>query len=95
MRKWAVFLAVEASLKKKKEKHKTELKTRLTPSGIQSFADMYSCTELELAARRYIYSHFLDAIQQEEFLQLATEQLIDLLKSDQLQVNTEEQVCWS
>ncbi len=56
---------------------------------------MYSCTELELAARRYIYSHFLDAIQQEEFLQLATEQLIDLLKSDQLQVNTEEQVCWS
>ena len=61
-------------------------------AGIQSFADMYSCTELESAARRYIYSHFLDAIQHEEFLQLSDERLIDLLKSDQLQVNTEEQV---
>ena len=53
---------------------------------------MYSCTELESAARRYIYSHFLDAIQHEEFLQLSDERLTDLLKSDQLQVNTEEQV---
>ncbi len=60
--------------------------------GIQSFADMYSCTELESVARRYIYSHFLDVIQHDEFLQLTTDRFIELLKSDQLQVNTEEQV---
>ncbi len=60
--------------------------------GIQSFADMYSCTELESVARRYIYSHFLDVIQHDEFLQLTSDRFIELLKSDQLQVNTEEQV---
>ncbi len=53
---------------------------------------MYSCAELEAAARRYVYSHFVDVMQHDEFLQLSADQLIDLLKSDQLQVNTEQQV---
>ena len=53
---------------------------------------MYSCPELEYAARRYIYQHFLDTIRYEEFLQISEEKLIDLLQSDQLQVSGEEQV---
>ena len=53
---------------------------------------MYSCSELEASARRYIYQHFLDVIQHEEFFQLSQERLLDLLKSDKLQVNSERQV---
>ena len=53
---------------------------------------MFSCVELEAATRRYIYQHFLQVIQHEEFLQLSEDRLIELLKSDQLQVNCERQV---
>ena len=61
-------------------------------SGIHYFADMYSCTELEVAARRYIYQHFLEVIRHDEFLQLADSRLIELFKSDQLQVTSEQEV---
>lgn len=61
-------------------------------AGIHYFADMYSCTELEVAARRYIYQHFLEVIRHDEFLQLAEIRLVELFKSDQLQVTSEEEV---
>nr|XP_002738426.2 PREDICTED: kelch-like protein 5-like [Saccoglossus kowalevskii] len=60
--------------------------------GIHSFADMYSCVDLENAARRYIYQHFLEVIKTEEFLLISHNSLIDLLKSDKLQVTREEEV---
>ena len=60
--------------------------------GIHSFADMYSCPELEYASRRYIYQHFLDVIRQDEFTLISEKKLIDLLQSDQLQVSSEVQV---
>lgn len=57
--------------------------------GIQSFADMFSCVELEAVARRYIFQHFLEVVQHEEYLGLEEDRLIKLLQSDQLQVFTE------
>lgn len=60
--------------------------------GIQSFADMYSCVELEAIARRYVFRHFLDVIQHEEYLNLSEDRLVWLLQSNSLQVQREEQV---
>ena len=60
----------------------------LCVSGIHYFADVYSCSELEAMARQFIYQNFLDVIRMEEFFELPEERLIDLLKSDKLQVQT-------
>lgn len=64
----------------------------LTVSGIQQFADVYMCCELEKAARQFIYQNFLEVMHTEEFLQLSEERLVDLLRSDQLHVMSESQV---
>ena len=61
-------------------------------SGIQFFADVYMCGELESAARQFIYQNFQEVVHTEEFLQLSEERLIDLLRSDKLQVMSETQV---
>ncbi|XP_046374616.1 kelch-like protein 12 [Haliotis rufescens] len=71
------------------------LQTQLVASnclGIQHFADMYTCTELEAIARQFIYQNFLEVVRTEEFFDLAEERLLQLLKSDKLQVMTESQV---
>ena len=56
------------------------------PAGIHSFADMYSCRDLENASRRFVYQHFQEVIGTEEFFLLAEADVVDLLRSDQLQV---------
>ena len=61
-------------------------------AGIQYFADMYMCTDLESSARQFIYQNFLEVVHTEEFLLLSEERLIDLLRSDKLQVMSELQV---
>ncbi|XP_052761397.1 kelch-like ECH-associated protein 1 [Mya arenaria] len=71
------------------------LQLQLTPSnclGIQAFADVYMCAELERAARQFIYQNFLPVAHTEEFLQLSEEKIISLLRSDQLHVMSESQV---
>ena len=60
--------------------------------GIRQFADLYSCAELELAAREYINQNFMEIMKNEEFLQLTFRNLVELLKSDKLQVRSEEDV---
>ena len=60
--------------------------------GIQAFADVYSCVELERAARQFVYQNFLSVAHTEEFLQLTEEKVISLLRSDQLHVMSEAQV---
>ena len=60
--------------------------------GIRQFADHYSCEELELAAREFINQNFMEIMKNEEFLQLTFRNLIELLKSDKLQVRSEEDV---
>ncbi|RUS88789.1 hypothetical protein EGW08_003419 [Elysia chlorotica] len=71
------------------------LQNQLTASnclGIHYFADIYSCHELEGVARQFIYQNFLDVIRMEEFFELPEERLLYLLKSDKLQVMSENQV---
>ena len=60
--------------------------------GIRQFADLYSCVELELAAREFINQNFMEIMKNEEFLQLTFRNLTELLKSDKLQVRSEEDV---
>ncbi|XP_033099708.1 kelch-like protein 17 [Anneissia japonica] len=60
--------------------------------GIHSFADMYSCSELEYASRSFIYQHFLEVIRTEEFFIMGEQDVFKLFKSDQLQVEHEEDV---
>lgn len=50
------------------------------------------CSELEKAARQFIYQNFLEVLHTEEFLQLSEERLVELLRSDQLHVMSESQV---
>ncbi|XP_071960871.1 kelch-like protein 18 [Antedon mediterranea] len=60
--------------------------------GIHSFADMYSCPELEYASRSFIYQHFLEVIRTEEFFMMSEQDVFKLFRSDQLQVEHEEDV---
>ncbi|XP_065651792.1 kelch-like protein 20 [Hydra vulgaris] len=60
--------------------------------GIRDFANIYSCTQLERYANRYIHQHFLDVSNTEEFLNLNVDDLCNLLKNDSLQVRNEEDV---
>ena len=60
--------------------------------GIHSFGDVYSCADLVYASKRFVYNHFVDVARNDEFLQITHAHLTELLKSDQLQVSSEEQV---
>lgn len=71
------------------------LKRELDPSnclGIRSFADTHSCQELLNYADKYTQDYFQDVIDNEEFLLLPVNQLIDIISSDELNVSSEEQV---
>lgn len=78
------------------------LQTHLDASnclGIRAFADLYSCSDLETTAFRYLCQHFLDVVKNDEFLQLPLDSLAELLSEDQIQVRSEDQVfeaveCW-
>ena len=60
--------------------------------GIRAFADLYSCSELEETAYRFVRQHFLDVVKGDEFLQLPKQALRNLLREDLLQVRSENQV---
>ncbi|XP_013388458.2 kelch-like protein 17 [Lingula anatina] len=60
--------------------------------GIYHLADTYSSSDLLTISWNYIAQHFLDLSHTDEFLQLPEGQLLNLLKSDQLQVTCEEDV---
>ncbi|KAL4217716.1 hypothetical protein ACF0H5_022457 [Mactra antiquata] len=60
--------------------------------GIQQFADVYMCSDLENSAKQFIYQNFLEVIHTEEFMQLSEERLVELLRSDKLHVMSESQV---
>ncbi|XP_038214044.1 kelch-like protein 5 isoform X2 [Zerene cesonia] len=60
--------------------------------GIALFAEQQSCMSLHKTAMEYTYQHFMQVVKNEEFLCLGDEQLANLLKSDDLNVVTEENV---
>lgn len=71
------------------------LKKQLDPSnclGIRAFADTHSCQELLHFADKYTQDRFQEVIDNEEFLLLPVNQLIDIISSDELNVRSEEQV---
>ncbi|XP_023653290.1 kelch-like protein 4 isoform X1 [Paramormyrops kingsleyae] len=71
------------------------LMKQLHPSnclGIRSFADAQGCTDLLNAAHSYTMEHFLEVIQNQEFLLLPTVEIVKLLASDDINVPDEETI---
>jgi len=71
------------------------LKDKLQPSnclGFQSFADLHHCEDLKKQALQYATEHFWEVCRQEEFLRITSDQLKSLVKSDVLNVRSEEKV---
>ncbi|XP_077979245.1 kelch-like protein 18 [Glandiceps talaboti] len=71
------------------------LKSQLDPTncvGIRGFAELHSCFDLQATADTYMQQHFPKVAQNEEFLQLTTDDLIDLIARDTLNVKNEEEV---
>uniref|UniRef100_A0A0A9VQJ5 Kelch-like protein diablo n=1 Tax=Lygus hesperus TaxID=30085 RepID=A0A0A9VQJ5_LYGHE len=60
--------------------------------GIASFAEQHGCLELHKKANEFIMQHFAEVCQEEEFVQLSTKQLIDLIRKDELNVREETEV---
>ncbi|XP_068181774.1 kelch-like protein 4 isoform X1 [Antennarius striatus] len=71
------------------------LKKQLHPSnclGIRSFADAQGCVDLLNVAHNYTMEHFLEVIQNQEFLLLPTAEIVKLLSSDDINVPDEETI---
>ncbi len=71
------------------------LKSQLDTSnclGIHAFASTHSCAELQQAAGNFVQQHYLEVLQGPEFLELGTVELEELLQSEDLNVEKEEQV---
>ena len=71
------------------------LQSQLDPSnciGIKDYAEIYGCVDLAKAAGKFIFRHFLEVSESEEFENLSKEQLIDLISRDELYVKSEDEV---
>ncbi|XP_013782627.1 kelch-like protein diablo isoform X2 [Limulus polyphemus] len=71
------------------------LKRQLDPSnclGIRAFADTHSCRELLRIADKFTQHNFQEVMENEEFLLLPVNQLIDIVSNDELNVLSEEKV---
>ncbi|XP_046704835.1 kelch-like protein 4 isoform X2 [Silurus meridionalis] len=71
------------------------LMKQLHPSnclGIRSFADAQGCMDLLNVAHKYTMEHFLEVIQNQEFLLLPTTEIVKLLSSDDINVPDEETI---
>ncbi|XP_013138064.1 PREDICTED: kelch-like protein 5 [Papilio polytes] len=60
--------------------------------GIALFAEHQSCLTLHKSALEYTYQHFIEVVKHPEYLSLQVDQLANLLKSDDLNVISEEDV---
>ncbi|XP_061718678.1 ring canal kelch homolog [Cydia pomonella] len=58
--------------------------------GIRAFAELHACSELAQAADRFLDRHFLQVLEQDEFLGLSAETLARLLDSDRIAAPDEE-----
>ena len=71
------------------------LQSQLDPSnciGIKDFADIYGCIDLAKAAEKFMFRHFLEVSESEEFENLSKDQLIDFISRDELFVKSEDEV---
>lgn len=60
--------------------------------GIRNFADTLGCSQLVNAADKYIQQNFRDVSLSEEFLSVMGSELIKIVKNDELDVSSEEEV---
>ncbi|XP_002160977.2 kelch-like protein 5 [Hydra vulgaris] len=73
----------------------TFMKSQLHPSnclGIRAFADAHACEQLFDIANSYVKDNFGDVARNQEFLLLNSEQLVEILQSDELNVLKEDDV---
>lgn len=71
------------------------LKSQLDPSncvGIYLFAETHSCENLSKTALDYICRNFLQVRKQEEFLKLENTRVLQFLESEELKIESEEQI---
>ncbi|XP_050302107.1 kelch-like ECH-associated protein 1B isoform X2 [Anthonomus grandis grandis] len=71
------------------------LERQLDPSnaiGIAYFSEQHGCIELSKKANQYIERRFVQICHEEEFLQLSAQQLIKLIRKDELNVQDEQDV---
>lgn len=60
--------------------------------GIVAFADRHNCTELVTESESFARQHFIDVVQNEEFMDISAKQLSRLLANDDLNILSEERV---
>lgn len=60
--------------------------------GVRQFAETMMCTTLYDSANTFLHQHFVDVSLSEEFLNLRTEEVLELVGCDELNVKAEEQV---
>ncbi|XP_050404333.1 kelch-like protein diablo [Patella vulgata] len=58
--------------------------------GIQTFAQIHNCEELKQKAREYTEKHFPDVAKLEEFKSLPLDRVIEIVSSDELNVEKED-----
>ncbi|KAG5841824.1 hypothetical protein ANANG_G00171060, partial [Anguilla anguilla] len=71
------------------------LRERLHPKnclGVRQFAETMMCTTLYDAANSFVHQHFVEVSMSEEFLSLRSEEVLELVGCDELNVKAEEQV---
>ncbi|XP_016657237.1 ring canal kelch homolog [Acyrthosiphon pisum] len=60
--------------------------------GINTLADLHSCTKLLTSSELYIQQNFSKVVEADEFLTLSPDQVVKLISSDELAVPSEEKV---
>lgn len=69
--------------------------SQLDPSnciGIKDFAEIYGCLDLSKAAEKFIFRHFLQVSECEEFETLPKDRIVDFISRDELFVKSEDEV---
>ncbi|XP_016659407.1 kelch-like protein 12 [Acyrthosiphon pisum] len=61
--------------------------------AIREFATFYNCMELLSSSEECIKTHFLKVVEAGEFLSLSSEEMINLISRDDINVPFEEKVC--
>lgn len=60
--------------------------------GIRNFADSLGCQQLVASADKYIHNYFSKIASSDEFLALRFDELIDIIKRDEINISSEEKI---
>lgn len=71
------------------------MEQQLDPSnciGFAYFASLHGCLDLEVKAKKYIHEHFCEVIKYDEFLTLDSNEMVQIVQQDELNVRCETEV---